>query len=216
MKVHVKQIISLILVMALAGVSATAQIRRRAYTGTTASVRQLIRQIEIRTGTFRNTLDTTLDRSRYDGTRAEDDINRFVSDFQNSVSNLHERFDQGVSTSADARVVIDRASVIEDFVMRNNLNVRVRNDWFMLRRDLNDLARAYGIPGVRAVRAGVNGPIGSVGIGQGVGIGVGASNRLTGTYQLDAQRSDDPARAADDATRNLPYNQRQRVRDRLT
>src|SRR5947209_17260975 len=133
MKVHVKQIISLILVMALAGVSATAQIRRRAYTGTTASVRQLIRQIEIRTGTFRNTLDTTLDRSRYDGTRAEDDINRFVSDFQNSVSNLHERFDQGVSTSADARVVIDRASVIEDFVMRNNLNVRVRNDWFMLR-----------------------------------------------------------------------------------
>ncbi|HMF55670.1 MAG TPA: YMGG-like glycine zipper-containing protein [Pyrinomonadaceae bacterium] len=213
---RMRQITALALVVLLASVSISAQ-TRRPYGGTNAATRQLIRSIEDRTDVFRNSLDSTLDRSRYDGTRAEDDINRFVRDFQDSVRDFRQRYNANNSTASDAQVVIDRASVIDDFMARNRgyLNIRVQNDWIALRRDLNELARAYGIPGVRATRAIISTPVGSVDVGQ-VGVGVGATNRLTGTYQLDAQRSDDPQQAADNATRGLPYNQRRAVRDRLT
>jgi hypothetical protein len=39
--------------------------------------------------------------------------------------------------------------------------------------------------------------------------------RLSGTFELDSSRSDDPRRAADDATRDLPDRQRERVYQRL-
>ena len=39
--------------------------------------------------------------------------------------------------------------------------------------------------------------------------------RLSGTFELDSSRSDDPRRAADDATRELPDRQRDRVYQRL-
>jgi len=38
---------------------------------------------------------------------------------------------------------------------------------------------------------------------------------LTGTYRLDVSNSDDPQNAADRATRNLPWDQRQRAQDSL-
>ena len=214
---RMRQVIALALVVLIASVSIGAQTRRRPYSGTTISVRQLIRRIADRTDVFRNSLDSALDRSRFDGTRAEDDISRFVSDFQDAVRNLRQRFDAGYSTSGDARLVIDRASVIDDFMARNRpyLDVRAQNDWITLRRDLNELARVYGTPGIRATRAIISTPVGDVGVGQ-VGVGVGASNRLTGTYQLDTQRSDDPRAAAESATRGLPYNQRRNIQDRLT
>jgi hypothetical protein len=41
------------------------------------------------------------------------------------------------------------------------------------------------------------------------------SNRLTGTYRLDASKSDDPRTAADLATQSLVYRNRARVRDEL-
>lgn len=38
---------------------------------------------------------------------------------------------------------------------------------------------------------------------------------LTGTYRLNATMSNDPRRVAEDATRRLGYNQRQRIYDNL-
>jgi hypothetical protein len=42
-----------------------------------------------------------------------------------------------------------------------------------------------------------------------------SNNRMTGTWRLNAGRSDDPTMAAERATRNLPVNDRQRVRENL-
>lgn len=209
---RMRQAIALALVVLMAGVTMSAQTRRRPYS-TNATTRQLIRSIEDRTNIFRDTLDRTLDRSRFDGTRAEDDINRFVMDFQDAVRTLRQRFNAGYSTAEEARIVIDRASVIDDFMARNRtyVDARAQNDWISLRRDLNELARTYRIQGVRATGV-LPAPVGQAG----AGVGVGATNRLTGTYQLDTQRSDDPRQAAENATRSLPYRQRQAVLDRVT
>jgi hypothetical protein len=42
-----------------------------------------------------------------------------------------------------------------------------------------------------------------------------SNSRLSGTWRLNAGRSDDPTMAAERATRNLPVNDRQRARDNL-
>jgi YMGG-like Gly-zipper len=73
----------------------------------------------------------------------------------------------------------------------------------LLRQDLDRLASAYNVawnwntiptPG---------------------GSGYGVDAELTGTYRLDTSRSTDPRTAAEEATRNLPPGQRQRVHDAL-
>ena len=43
-----------------------------------------------------------------------------------------------------------------------------------------------------------------------------SASRLTGTYRLDPTRSDDPREAAEKATQNLSYNDRQRISDEVT
>src|SRR5437773_9472540 len=44
-------------------------------------VEEIIRRVEKQSDRFRSSLDSALDKSRFDGTRREDDINTFVKDF---------------------------------------------------------------------------------------------------------------------------------------
>jgi hypothetical protein len=212
-----RQVILTALVFVLAGVglpTAQAQYNRASQN----SVRQLINRIEQRTDTFRTSLDASLDRSRIDGTRREDNINQFVLDFQGAVSNLRVRFNQRQAVAADVQEVLNRGAAINDFTLRNRLRARAQSDWAALRQDLDELAGAYGVSWNWNTTASTYPPIGQgsgVGVGVGSGVGYGA-NRLTGTFRLDPSRSDDARDAADRATRSLPSAQRQRVLDRLT
>jgi len=85
----------------------------------------------------------------------------------------------------------------------HELGYGAENNWNMLREDLDRLASASNVawnwtneqtPGV---------PV------------LGGDAQITGTYSLDTSRSTDPRRAAEDATRNLPVEQRQRAYDAL-
>jgi hypothetical protein len=222
-----RQVILTALVFVIAGVGlpAQAQYNTQGQYGNRAtqrSVRQLISRIEQRTVTFRTSLDSSLDRSRIDGTRREDNINQFILDFQGAVSNLRVRFNQRQAVGADVQEVLNRAATINDFMLRNRLRARAESDWAALRQDLDELARTYSVSWNWNTTATTYPPYGQgsgVGVGQGGGVGVGggyAANRLTGTFRLDPSRSDDARDAADRATRNLPSAQRQRVLDRLT
>lgn len=328
------QLIILLTAFVAANVCVTnAVFAQRVYRESDYNMRNLIRRIETRTDTFRNTLENALDRSRLNGTAREEEINRLVSDFEAATDQLRTRFDARQSTSADARTVLDRAAQINTFLMNNRLEYRVGQDWRLLQTDLEQLARAYYITWRWDTT-------GSVGGGSGVGLsdpeirrladqinsratsfsrtfrnsvnrrnvadrseideanrhlslfetavmrlrnranmdratetdvrnvlehaaymntfmdryelGYGAENnwsmlrqdldrlisasnvawnwdtgtvpggpiggvdaQLTGTYRLDTSRSSDPRRAAEDATRNLPPERRQRVYDAL-
>ena len=219
---RIKQIFSLALVFVLAGLSMTAEAQRRPYRATNQQVGQLIRRIENRTDLFRTSLDAALDRSRIDGTRREDNINQFVSDFESATNQLRDRFNSRRAVAADVQNVLDRAAVIDSFMRRNRLGTRAESDWASLRVDLNELARIYGVSWQWDNRNNTTGnypsnnyPSNNYPQNNYPPYNTGA-NLLTGTYQLDMTRSDDARNIANSATRNLPYRDRQRVLDSLT
>lgn len=182
------------------------------YRVTDREVDALIRRIETRSDQFRNDLDTALDRSRYDGTRAEDNINQFVKDFESSTNQLRSRFNSRNSATADVENVLRQATYIDDFMRRQTLSNRAENDWTQLRTDLTQLASIYNVAWNWDVRSLPGGNTTAGGYGNGA---YGARARLTGTFRLDPSASDNANTIADRATRNLPYNERQRVRDQI-
>ena len=182
----------------------------------------IIRRIENGTDRFRATIETSLDRSRYDGTRAEDNINQFVRDFEQATDQLRSRFGARTSAASDVENVLRQATYIDDFMRRNRLTLRAQNDWTTLRGDLNQLASAYNVAwhwDVRQLPAYGSTTTADTGVfgadDRNAVRGVRAAGRLTGTFRLDRTQSDDPNAVADRATANLPFNERQRVRDQI-
>ncbi|HYN86039.1 MAG TPA: YMGG-like glycine zipper-containing protein [Pyrinomonadaceae bacterium] len=186
----------------------------RAYRLTDREVNRIIARIETNTDRFRASVDRGLDRSRYDGTRAEDNINDFIRDFEASTDQLRSRFNGNTSVDEDVINVLQRAASIDRFMRDNQLPVRAENDWTLVRNDLNALADAYAVTwnwnNVTYPTTGSypnntypnNNP-------------TYASGSLSGTYRIDPSRSDDARTVADRATRNLPLGERQRVHDRV-
>ncbi len=168
----------------------------------------IIRRVETNSDRFRTSLDTALDRSRWDGTRAENNINAFVRDFEQATDRLRTNFNGKRSVDEDVQSVLSRAASIDQFMRNNRLTNRVQNDWTAVRTDLNSLADAYGVAwNWNSPTTYPNNPTTTY--------PTNASNRLTGTYRLDVSRSDDARAVADRATRHLSTNERQRVYDRV-
>ena len=212
---RMRHVISLAVVFALASLGLTVQ-AQRPYRLNDQQVQQIIRRIENRTDVFRSSLDAALDRSRMDGTNREENINRFVREYEHATNRLRDRFNERRSVAADVEEVLDRAMNIDNFMRSRRLGVRAERDWANLRMDLNELAQAYNVS--RRLGGGGGGGGGGRTYYPPANQGQGSygANRLTGTYRLDASRSDDPRDAADRATRNLPFRDRQRALDALT
>lgn len=177
--------------------------QQKSYRGTYQSVLQLIHRIEDRTDLFRNSLEAALEQNAPGVTNAEDDVNLLARNFDNAVTRLRERFQRRQSTSVDAQEVLNRAAAIDTFLRRHPLDARTQRSWANVRLQLNQLARAYNVPWPAGSRTTPR-PVPS------------APSSLTGTYRLDATRSDDPREAADRATQGLPDNDRQRISDEVT
>jgi hypothetical protein len=211
--------LSVALMVALTSIGVTAQYQQsRVYRGTDRQVRQLIRRIENRSDEFRQSVAAALDQSRIDGTNREDNINQFVSDFEMATNQLRDRFNRQQSVVADVQAVLDRAALIDRFMRRNRLGGRAEQDWASLRLDLSELANTYGISNWRW-NNNQTGPVGNYPQGNNYppnNQGSYAANRLTGTYRLDATRSDDARQAAERAIRFTRARNRQAVLDALT
>ena len=108
-------------------------------------VEQIIHRIETQADKFRSSLDTALDKSRFNGTKREDDINAFVKDYYKETKRLHDHFDNHKSTGADVESVLDRAAAIDQFMRRNRLSRKAQDDWSTLRMSLDELARVYNV-----------------------------------------------------------------------
>ena len=110
------------------------------------AVRDAVRRAHDRSDDFKYHLDSTLDRSRYDGTRREDNINQRARDFQDAADRLKDRFDDGrnLNRSADeARRLLQIGSDINRFMSRNRLDGRAESDWSQISQDLRVIADAY-------------------------------------------------------------------------
>src|SRR5918998_6197638 len=134
---RLRQTISAALVVALLtlGVVDTSQAQRRTYRLGDRQVNSLITRIEQNTDRFRASIDAALDRSRYDNTRAEDNVNNFIRDFEAATDQLRERFNGRRSVAADVENVLTKAAFINDFMARTRLTARAQNDWSLIRAD---------------------------------------------------------------------------------
>jgi hypothetical protein len=170
-----------------------------------SELNQLIRRIETGGDRFRSSLTDAFDRDRYNQTKSEGDMTVAVGDLKNATDQLRNRFDARQPVHEYVERVLARATPIDTYLRSNRLTTRAQNDWTTLRGDLNTLAAAYNLstnwqsgPDQRGLQAGYN-----------------SDGRLTGTFRLDARRSDNPSDVADRVTRSLAKNERQSVHDRM-
>ena len=108
-------------------------------------VEQIIHRVENQANAFRKSLDESLDKSRLDGTKREDDINAFIKEFDKETARLHDHFDNHKSAGADVEAVLDRAVRIDEFMSRHSLTERPQNEWRTLKANLDELAQAYNV-----------------------------------------------------------------------
>lgn len=108
-------------------------------------VKAIISRIDAQAGRFRHSLRDALNHSRFNHTGAEDDINAFVKNFENSTDRLKDRFGKHNSAADDAEEVMRRAARIDVFMRAHELSRRAQDDWQALRHNLDELAAAYNV-----------------------------------------------------------------------
>jgi hypothetical protein len=214
-----RHFISLALVFALASVGLTAQAQRTTTRYTRYQISQIISRVESDASRFGSTFNSAVNDSDIDNTNRERNGDIYVNDLATAIGQLRDRNYRRAATTADVQLVLDRATLVDNFLRRNQIGGQTDTDWAAVRADLNELATAYGLRwrGTATNRNyprngtyGNNPTYGNNGYGNN-----GFDARLTGTYRLDASRSDDPRTEAARATRTLPYGTRQSSYDQL-
>lgn len=131
---------SMVLVMGIVFASVTTFAQRTWYRG---NLRENVRQLETDSDQFKSSLDRALDHSALDGTRAEDDINRYVKEFEGATDKLKDRSEDREYSPGLAREVLTRGRVINGFMRSHHLGRQAETDWARVRSDLNRLANGY-------------------------------------------------------------------------
>ena len=109
------------------------------------NVRQIIRNLETDTDTFKHSLDKALDRSQLDGTQAEDEINNYVEEFEHATDKLKDKAEDQQYAPNLAREVLIRGRSINTFMRKHRLGGDAENDWVRVRDDLTLLSHGYRI-----------------------------------------------------------------------
>jgi len=185
----------------------------RVYTATDIQLTNLLNRIEQRTDVFKRQADRGLDRSGINGTRTEDSISAYITEFENATDRLKERFDARESTVEDVNEVLTRATYIDQFMSRNRLTNAAQMQWRNLRTDLTTLATYYRV----SWNWNQTLPQYNAGGGSTVGSAVGGrfDTRLTGTYRLNRGQSDDVRQVVSRSINVYPPTQRDRVQANL-
>jgi hypothetical protein len=68
-----------------------------------------------------------------------------VTDFKQATDRLRDRVSEGRADSTDVTGVLRPGSSIDQFMTAHPLNASAQRDWQNLRRDLDELAHAYGV-----------------------------------------------------------------------
>ncbi|MEJ7847023.1 MAG: hypothetical protein WKF92_02925 [Pyrinomonadaceae bacterium] len=172
-----------------------------AYTVTDVQLQRLLARIESRTDIFKRRLETSLDRSYLNGTSSEDNLNDFLTEFENATDRLKERFDARQSVGTDVSEVLTRAQFIDRFMAANRFSAPSQTQWRNLRTDLNTLATYYRVSWnwnqTIPANPNPNFPRNSGGNFPAL------DSRITGTYRLNTRLSDDVHAVID---RALPHD----------
>lgn len=106
-----------------------------------ATIRDTVRRIQTSTDNLQRAAQNASDRGNY---RA-DDFNRLILDFETAVNQLDRRLGSRRTSSANARLVLDRAVLIDNFLVNNRVGGGSQREWQSLRADLDQLASYYNL-----------------------------------------------------------------------
>lgn len=104
--------------------------------GNNGNMSSTIRNLKNRTRDFQRELDRDLDRSRYNGTNQEDQINELVDDFRDAVNDLDNNDRQN---SNEVNRVLQLGRQVDNMMYRLRLGYNSENLWQAVRRDLDVL-----------------------------------------------------------------------------
>ena len=153
MRKHLSKIFAALAVaLTLAPASASAQRGPRARGYTKAEVDAVIHRVEDRSDAFVRLFDKSLDRSRLNGTRREDELNKQAKNLEKTLNDLRREFDRKenyVDTRPEVRRALDAASDINRTMRRRRMGGETERQWALLREELNTLADVYELPGLR-------------------------------------------------------------------
>lgn len=114
-------------------------------------VEELLERLEERTDAFSNQLNKSLDRSRLDGSRTEDNIAERARQLENATDELRREFDHNDTrgeNKPEAENVLVTASTIDRLMKSRNFGGQTDSTWAALRNEINVLARLYGLAAV--------------------------------------------------------------------
>jgi hypothetical protein len=111
-----------------------------------------IRNLEGSMDVFVRLFDKSLDNSRLNGTRREDNLNKRARDLESATNQLRREFnrrDSWAENKGDVRKCLNLASEIDRVIARRRLGDATETTWADVRRDLNALAALYNLPNIR-------------------------------------------------------------------
>lgn len=97
---------------------------------------RLIKQLEDDSDRFSNSVTKALDKSKFDGTSTEDQLIRYVRDFEDSIDRLKKGYDNRETTTYLAKEVQTRSRAIDKFIKKYPLGGNDATDWGTVRSDL--------------------------------------------------------------------------------
>lgn len=142
---------ALFIVLVLADASHAQRRRARGNNYTKAQVEQIIGRVEERVDNFVGRLDKSLDNSRLDGTRQEDNINKRAKDLEGATDELRREFDRRdrwVENKDEVQRCLNIATDINRVMKRRKFNKQTESNWEGVRFELNTLAKVYNLPTV--------------------------------------------------------------------
>jgi hypothetical protein len=142
---RIKLITAMVLGLAPAVAGLAMAQQDRPYRLNDAQLGELAKRLETHADLFRSSVKRAIDRSAINGTTTEGQVDRAVQSFDEAIDTLRDRIDDRQSVRADAESVLGRAASIETLMTRNQFDQSAQRDWQVLRLDVDELARAYGI-----------------------------------------------------------------------
>src|SRR6476660_7478151 len=127
----------ILVAIALTGLAATGE----AQFGNQSAARDTVRRIQTRTDSLQRAVQNASDRNNYN----YNDLNRLILDFENATNQLDRRLSSGRANSADARNVLDRATLVDNFFNNNRVGSGSQREWQGIRGDLDQLASYFSL-----------------------------------------------------------------------
>jgi hypothetical protein len=106
--------------------------------------KSLLKQLREDTDRFAKSLNHHLDDSRIDGSQTEDEINRYVKEFDNAIENLKSDWENGRDAKGSAEGVGASGKVINGFLKKHHdkFTPTIHTEWNSVKMDIGRIAKA--------------------------------------------------------------------------